>query len=252
MGLVQWLRWLEGILNILYNNCFAVREGLLPGLAPAVLPAMAINGKMCMARSAFDIGIGKQMGNLQVIVGVADRTALTVSISECTARQVDISWTFTWQPGAADHYKTDRQSTSDAHEIPPAFFDRLARLGPLAEPFQSVFVPDNVQQTAKYNWLMRSVQVPSHELLKSADTGAAIIGDAAHAMPIVAGEGANHALLDGMQLGDALALSNSYSKGIRLFYEAQTRRWESAVSSSQRRFSDLHRPMGYWRSLPTA
>ncbi len=214
---------------------------------------MAINGRVSLAKSDFDAGIGKHMQDSQVIAGVADRTALSMSVSNQTDSEVLISWTFTWQPEAADDYVTDRHSIDDAHTIPQTFFDRLAKLGHLAEPFQSVLSPNNARQTAMYNWLMRSIQIPKHELIKSADNGIALIGDAAHAMPIVAGEGGNHALLDGMQLGEALALAqpgtDSLVHQVQTFYQAQHARWETGVLSSQERFFELHKPIEQWRSL---
>ena len=160
-----------------------------------------------------------------------------------------ISWTFTWQPEAVDHYVSNRQSASDATTVPQAFFDRLTAMGCLAEPFRSVLVPAIARRTAKYSWLMRTVQIPKSDLIKSADARTVLLGDAAHAMPIVAGEGGNHALLHGVLLGHALALSStteSCIEKIAKFYKDQSHRWEDGVRTSQQEFTNLHKPKDHW------
>ncbi len=185
------------------------------------------------------------------MLGAADRTAVHLAVSNHTDSNVLLSWTFTWQPEAGSHDLLSRKSVDDASKIPEDFFNRLSELGPLAEPFRSILSPDAARRNAKYNWLIRSVQIPCSELLDSVDSSIALIGDAAHAMPIVAGEGGNHALLDGMQLGEILARSNTETskQKVRTFYDSQCRRWEDGNVSSQHHFSDLHKPMSQWRML---
>ncbi len=185
------------------------------------------------------------------MLGAADRTALHLAVSNHTDSNVLLSWTFTWQPEAGGHDVSSRKSVDDACNIPEGFFKRLSELGPLVEPFRSILSPDAARRSAKYNWLIRSVQIPCSELQDSVDSGIVLIGDAAHAMPIVAGEGGNHALLDGMQLGEILARSNTETieQKVRTFYDSQCRRWEDGNVTSQHRFSDLHKPISQWRML---
>lgn len=191
------------------------------------------------------------MGHSQVIVGTADRTAVTLSVSDHTESEVRISWTLTWCPTQADQYESDRQSIHDANKIPLSFYDRLAQIGPLAEPFQSVLNLDLARRTAKCSWLMRSVRVPKVDLMRTAQKGIVFVGDAAHAMPIVAGEGANHALLDGIQLGQALgkAVDSRLFQAVQGFYDAQHDRWETGVLQSEQSFFGLHNPTRQGLSL---
>ena len=228
-----------------------MRGSVLPGITPAVIPALAINGSFSLATCDFHAGIGKHMGKSQVIIGAADSTAVTLAVSDHTESDVRLSWTLTWQPAEPDQYKSARQSTDDANKIPLSFFERLAELGPLAEPFQSVLNRETAQHTAKYNWLMRSVWVPLTDVLHTAEKRIVMIGDAAHAMPIVAGEGASHALLDGLQLGKALgnAVNSSPSQVVHDFYDAQHDRWETGIVHSEHCFSGLHKPSQQWLPL---
>lgn len=229
----------------------AVRKDLLPAVTPTVMPAMAINGRVSLARSHFLTEVAKYMSGSQTMLGAADRTAVHLAVSDHTDSNVLLSWTFTWQPEAGGYDVSSRKSVDDASKIPEDFFNRLSELGPLAEPFRSILSPDAARRTAKYNWLIRSVRIPCSELQDSVDSGIVLIGDAAHAMPIVAGEGGNHALLDGMQLGAILARSNTETieQKVRKFYDFQCRRWEDGNVTSQHHFSDLHKPMSQWRTL---
>ena len=217
------------------------------------MPALAVNGSFSLATCDFRAGMGKHMGKSQVIIGAAGTTAVTISVSDHTESDVRISWTLTWQPAEGDQYESERQSVDDANKIPMSFYKRLAEIGPLAEPFQSVLNLETAQQTAKYNWLMRSVRVPKMDFLRTAEKRIVMIGDAAHAMPIVAGEGASHALLDGLQLGKALgdAVNIPPSQIIRDFYDAQHDRWKTGTVRSEQCFSGLHKPYTsqQWLSL---
>ncbi|KAA6424607.1 MAG: FAD binding domain-containing, partial [Trebouxia sp. A1-2] len=191
----------EGCLIVAADGIHSVvRKGLLPAVMPSVMPVMAINGRVSLPRESFLAEVAKYMNGSQTMLGAADRTAVHLAVSNHTDSNVLLSWTFTWQPEASDHKVSRRKSVDDACKIPEDFFDRLSELGPLAEPFRSILTPDAARRSAKYNWLIRSVQIPCSELLDSVDSGIVLVGDAAHAMPIVAGDGGNHALLDGMQL----------------------------------------------------
>ena len=233
---------------LLMSACYAVRKSTLPDVDPTIIPALAVNGSLTLARSDFLAGIGKYMGDSQVMVGSSNRTAVTISVSEHTERAVRISWTFTWQPADALDFKSERESIHDAKTIPQSFYNRLQELGPLTEPFQSVLDLDTARRTARYSWLMRSMQVSEADLQQTAEQGIALIGDAAHAMPIVAGQGANHAMLDGVQLGLALA-HNQTSQAVHDFVQAQYGRWQSGISLSNQHFSELHEHSGQKQSL---
>ena len=190
------------------------------------------------------------MRKSQVIIGAADRTAVTISVSDHTESDVRISWTLTWQPTEADQFESARQSIDDAHKVSLSFYKKLAEIGPLAEPFQSVLNLENAQHTAKYNWLMRSLLVPWMDLLHTAKKRVVMIGDAAHAMPIVAGEGASHALLDGLQLGKALGNAVAPpGQVVHDFYDAQHDRWQTGIVHSEQCFSGLHKSSQQWLSL---
>lgn len=63
-----------------------------------------------------------------------------------------------------------------------------------------------------------------------AHKGIFFIGNAIHAEPILGGEGANAAMVDGFELADCIASSGV--AGISNRYEKQFSRWESGVGES--------------------
>ena len=225
-----------------------MRRSILPHVTPVVIPALAVNGGLSLSQTEFNATLGNFMGESQVMIGFGHQTAVTISINNHSQDGVHISWTFTWQPKEGESYETDRQCVDDARKVPQQFFDRLQLLGPLAESFKTILSPDTAHRTAKYNWLMRHVHVPLSELLQSASNRTALIGDAAHAMPIVGGEGANHALLDGIELGEAIAAHRNPCEAVEHFYQQQHDRWAHGVEHSIKQFSSLHRPIEKWQT----
>lgn len=92
---------------------------------------------------------------------------------------------------------------------------------------------------------MRTVIVPKQDLLRLLQHGIVTIGDAAHAVPILGGHGANMAILDAIHLADVLAKQNGEEKttttGLKDFYEDKWQGWYEAVEDSKKELVDVHR-----------
>ena len=119
---------------------------------------------------------------------------------------------------------------------------------------------------------MRSIRIPLEQLLDSvrgpqakgegqrkSQAPVVLIGDAAHGMPIFLGDGANHAIVDAVELGrlvdEARKRGDSFETAVRSFYKGAHQRWVDGIDTSEGRLRDFHGPMtgpsGLEKSGPT-
>lgn len=191
------------------------------------------------------------MHESNVAIGVGDNVVLGITVNDLTPDNVELSWTYSrpvrGEEGEDPLYKPSRPN-AEASAIPEELFEELAELGPMAEPFKSMFAPKEARKTARYNWLMRSILIPE-TLPEPTGVPVVLMGDAAHAMPIFAGEGGNHALLDGVELGECIAKNGVDGVSVEAFYKGAWGRWKGGVDASKKRLGELHKPLVDWRKL---
>jgi len=88
------------------------------------------------------------------------------------------------------------------------------------------------------HWLMRDIVVPLEDLLRLAEGGMVLVGDSAHAMPILGGEGANFAVINAVGLADAI--KERGIEGVKDYYSRKHGEWEQSVVQIERRLADMH------------
>lgn len=217
----------------------AARQQLLPDAKPSVLPYVAINGQRRVPKDTFDSVFLPAMSESSAISTTLGDATLAIAVNDTADDTVSIGYTYS-RPARKDGdalYKPDR-SKVDASVIPEDFFQELASFSRAEAPFSMFADAAKVRDDKLLSWLMRSVKLSPPDV-KALPPRCGLLGDAAHAMPIVAGEGGNHAILDGLALGDALA--NDQAGGYARFIEKNMQRWESGVEQSETNLADLHR-----------
>ncbi|KAK5151091.1 hypothetical protein LTS14_009586 [Recurvomyces mirabilis] len=137
------------------------------------------------------------------------QTLLQIQIDDLTAEQADVTYTYS-RPGGREPqdplFKPSR-SKSDARETPTALFDEVAQLSSLPDIFAEVFDAEKMRKDRLLNWLMRSLPPPTEAEMTRAvqENGVVLLGDSAHAMPILGSYGANAAIEDAVALGECIA-----------------------------------------------
>lgn len=202
------------------------RQCLLPGTALDVLPIVAYNGRRRVGRAMFDDVYAPFMKRSNVQETRREDAVMNVSINVRTADFVDMSWTYS-RPARGPHDPLHRpnRSNAEATSIPNDLYDEISALSDLKPPFKDAFDVEKIRQDRVLHWLMRAGLVHLPDLQALARKGVFFIGDAIHAEPILGGEGANDAIIDGFGLADCIASSGVAE--IPTWYEKQFLRWET-------------------------
>lgn len=163
-------------------------------------------------------------------------------------------------------YLPDR-NPSEAKTIPKALITELDDLKPLPEPFAHAFdstevhAEYNLQQagqnprTSVLNWLMRTVELTDSDLEDMTRWNVVLVGNAAHAEPILGGNGANAALVDAVELAEAIVRFGIGREAVQGFYKGAKDRWNMGVEESVRNIEGMHGGFeeyqeGRWATAP--
>ena len=181
------------------------------------------------------------------MTGMGDGALLLIGVIDHRPAEVDLHWVY-----AAFAKEGKSPARSSEGKTPPEVLEELKRHGALAEPYATFFSPEAAKKTFSLSWDVRSIRISRESLMNSCDSGVVLMGDAAHAMPPFGGEGACHAMVDGLRLGEALAESSGkMNDGVRLFYEREYDRWADGVDWSEKGAVKLIKPIKVWRGEAT-
>lgn len=219
----------------------AVRKALLPEAELKVLPYAVING-----RTSLSLHKGQQLAGSspqyadggKVNAQLLGKTRLAYSIYEYGADKATVDFTFSRPAHSDDKVHLPNRPNSGARDIPEEFFTELERLQPLEDDFAQVFDPTSAREARLLHWLMRKSLMDRVDLDELAANGTILIGDAAHALPIIGGNGANEALLDSIQLANLL--SGEVSQVAKSFYDSRYPAWTAASRRSEDILYETH------------
>ena len=221
-----------------------VRHLVLPEVKPKILPYVVYYGSRRMTARRYKHDIAPHM-RYPAMFQFRKETQTLLRIIPCLSSSllkddgyVNMKYTYSRPSHKDDPLFTPNRKEWEAKYIPNEFYSEFEGLKDLGPVFGSIFHPQKVRQDKVLNWLMRSLLVPLEKLQKLADQGILLIGDAAHAMPILGSEGANWAINDAIDL--TFYLANNNLPQLRHFYENRYLGWEQAVSESERRLFDMH------------
>ncbi|KAF1348225.1 FAD/NAD(P)-binding domain-containing protein [Lizonia empirigonia] len=216
-----------------------IRKQFLPSANPDILPYVAFNGKRRVQRATFDELYAPAFTNTTVLEVRHDRAVLNISINEATADQVSISWIYSRAvQGSSDALHKPNRPNAAAKDIPQEFFDEVAALKNLSQPFADVFDAEKLRNERMLHWLMRSLLISKTELQQLGDERIWLIGDAAHAEQIIGGGGANAAIDDGVSLADSIAEQGT--SDLKRWYNGRYSSWHEGQKKSHLCIAGIH------------
>ena len=234
----------------------AVRKLLLPrSVELDILPYVVFNGQRRISRAlcAELLAPGLRDFNVFTLHSATKSGDVRLEISVIENHPgddtVDLSYTYSRpaRDGDRDSLYRPERALSGATEIPEAFYEELDALreARMQQPFAELFDSSKVRKDRVLHWLMRTILVRLSDLQHLARMGIGMIGDAAHGMPILGGEGANYAIQDGVELAEWIArnggeyLEGFYMKKTELL-EERYERWMDAIEHSERNLVWMH------------
>lgn len=213
-----------------------VRPFIAPETSRKVLPYVVYNGKRRIPRNEFNSKLQEYFQDNNTLRTRIHRTVFQISIDDYSDEKVSISYTYS-RPAMATQdplYNPDR-SNSEAKDIPEALYEEIDTQQ-LEEPYRTIFDTAEMRKGRMLNWLMRSMQCEPLVLEQACKRRVILMGEAAHAEPILGGNGANEAIEDGM----ALAMVLADKEELVQYYKMRSEDWTAGYSASEQRISEMH------------
>ena len=211
---------------------------------PKVLPYAVFSGRRTFTREQFDLTIRPYMQAHLNVEFQHEGTLLRAAVDEYDSKSVMIIYIYS-RPAMLDRedrlYMPDRSPGAAKVEAQYLWNELESELGDLPSlppVFAEIFDIKKMKEDRLLNWLMRSVTPDLANLQNAARNSIIMVGDAAHAMPILGGQGANTAIQDAVNL--AKVVSQSTMPDYKRFISDSYTIWAQAVRDSEQRLSDMH------------
>ncbi|CAF9920304.1 MAG: hypothetical protein GOMPHAMPRED_002049 [Gomphillus americanus] len=215
------------------------RKCVSPETDYKILPFVVFNGKRRVAPEDFSRNLQEYFKDRNIIEANLNGVLFQISIDDYESDKISISYNYSRpaREGEDPLYRPTR-SKSDATNIPEAFFSEIDG-HQLKEPYRTVFSSETMRGDRLLNWLMRTMQADEHVLREKASTGVVLIGEAAHAEPILGGHGAHQSIQDTIRLFEILVAKEDISK----FYTDRFDQWRKSLHASEQRIHDMHKSL---------
>ena len=182
-----------------------VRKSLLPTSQRNILLYVVFRGTRKIERQAFEELYEPYFKKRSIIETRIGEVLLQIPINDYNQDhdRVAISYIYSRAARPDDPLHRPERDSFRASDI-PEFFAEVSEHG-LEPPFKGAFDVKKMESDRILHWLVRSLLVSLPELNRYSGLGVLMLGNSAHATPILGGEGANWAIKDGIELADHIA-----------------------------------------------
>ncbi|KUJ22483.1 FAD/NAD(P)-binding domain-containing protein [Mollisia scopiformis] len=226
-----------------------VKKALLPKLNLDVLSYVVFRGtRRIDGRTFKELYQSKFQGGTTIDLR-KDDVLLQIWINDYQgdSESVDISYVYSRPTRENDSLHRPGRAPGESSDISESFFEELTQLSELEQPFRDAFDGEKLKKDRILHWLMRSCLAPLDELIQFSRIGVVFLGDSAHTMPILGGEGANFAIQDAVELAEYIAEKGI--EGVEDFYRKRYGEWENEVKGSKERLHEMHEMHSTTRSV---
>jgi 2-polyprenyl-6-methoxyphenol hydroxylase-like FAD-dependent oxidoreductase len=221
-----------------------LRKSLLPESEINILPFVVFNGKRKIDTVTWDKDIRDHMKGSNIRNFKHGEARLNFSISGYETSKVCVSWTYSRPSrGTDDPLHKPNRALSAAAVIPEELYEELDQLSRSSLPpaFGDLFTSAQVRKDRILHWLMRTTSVSQEDLRALAQKGIVLIGDAAHAHPIVGGNGANMAIQDALSLAEEIiALHDTGNHDLSGWIDKRYSAWSQSIELATDKIKSLH------------
>jgi 2-polyprenyl-6-methoxyphenol hydroxylase-like FAD-dependent oxidoreductase len=222
------------------SHCVSVRAQLLPEASFDILEYAVYYGQQHLEPNDARYALLGESCDMKATTG---STSLGVNINERSAKTLKIGYTYSRPAPRDDTLLQPARKKEAAHDLPPKLLDELRSLSAkTAKPFADLCDVDRQQREGDriVHWLQRALRIPVETLIESTRQRVALVGDAAHAMPLLTGDGANYALLDGLRLGDAKEIGSRPTEAVEAYYRERVPIWSDGQDEAARQLRTMH------------
>ncbi|KXT18013.1 hypothetical protein AC579_9603 [Pseudocercospora musae] len=204
------------------------------------LPFAVYNGRRMVRHEDWEAKRINALLEGKVVEQKVGKAIFQVSLNDCSREELSVSYTYSRPARTKEEdalFRPERPKHA-AREMPEELFSEIGEVrGKLEEAFRTVFDPNLMRTDRLLNWLMRTARVDRQKLREAADQGVALLGDSAHAQPILGGMGANEAIEDAIHL--AAALEKGSRDSMKQYVNERYGVWEVGLAASEQATSKL-------------
>ncbi|KAE9381675.1 FAD/NAD(P)-binding domain-containing protein [Stipitochalara longipes BDJ] len=215
------------------------RKSLLPGSQLNILPYVVFRGTRHVAVPIFKELYEPRFEDGNVLELRKGDVLLQISMDDVRENEgIDISYIYSRPAHEDDRLHRPDRYLRQAADISKLFFAEGFKLNGLEQPFDAAFDGEKMKRDRILHWLMRNILLPLGGLKNLAERGILLMGDVAHATPILGGQGTHSTIADAVELAEWIS-----SRGVEKlgeFHENRYAEWGLEVKESEERLAGMH------------